>query len=92
MLQLYRWPGNVRELEHAIERAVILSTGTMLTPDDFMLRSPRSSNTVSEKDKYNLERMEKDAINEVMRMCTELQRFVPQKCADYRRRNQYNDY
>ena len=27
MLQLYRWPGNVRELEHAIERAVILSTG-----------------------------------------------------------------
>ena len=68
-LQLYRWPGNVRELEHAIERAVILSTGTMLTPDDFMLRSPRSSNTVSEKDKYNLERMEKDAINEVMRMC-----------------------
>lgn len=32
MLQLYRWPGNVRELEHAIERAVILSTGTMLTP------------------------------------------------------------
>ena len=69
MLQLYRWPGNVRELEHAIERAVILSTGTMLTPDDFMLRSPRSSNTVSEKDKYNLERMEKDAINEVMRMC-----------------------
>ena len=69
MLQLYRWPGNVRELEHAIERAVILSTGTMLTPDDFMLRSPRSSNTVSEKDKYNLERMEKDAINEVLRMC-----------------------
>ena len=68
-LQLYRWPGNVRELEHAIERAVILSTGTMLAPDDFMLRSPRSSNTVSEKDKYNLERMEKDAINEVMRMC-----------------------
>ena len=69
MLQLYRWPGNVRELEHAIERAVILSTGTMLAPDDFMLRSPRSSNTVSEKDKYNLERIEKDAINEVMRMC-----------------------
>ena len=69
MLQLYRWPGNVRELEHAIERAVILSTGTMLAPDDFMLRSPRSSNTVSEKDKYNLERIEKDAINEVMRIC-----------------------
>ncbi len=26
----YQWPGNVRELAHAIERAVILSTGTYL--------------------------------------------------------------
>lgn len=69
MLQLYRWPGNVRELEHAIERAVILSTGNMLAPDDFMLRTPQASNTVSEKDKYNLERLEKDTINEVLRTC-----------------------
>ena len=28
LLQRYRWPGNVRELEHAIERAVIVATGT----------------------------------------------------------------
>ena len=69
MLQLYRWPGNVRELEHAIERAVILSTGTMLTADDFMLRSPQSSNAIPEKEKYNLERMERETINEVLRMC-----------------------
>lgn len=69
MLQLYRWPGNVRELEHAIERAVILSTGTLLTADDFMLRSPQSSNAISEKEKYNLERMERDTINEVLRIC-----------------------
>jgi two-component system response regulator PilR (NtrC family) len=26
----YHWPGNVRELENAIERAVVLSTGTVL--------------------------------------------------------------
>jgi hypothetical protein len=69
MLQLYRWPGNVRELEHAIERAVILSTGTMLTADDFMLRSPQSSNAIPEKEKYNLERMERETINEVLRIC-----------------------
>ncbi|MEE4361830.1 MAG: sigma-54 dependent transcriptional regulator [Pseudomonadales bacterium] len=29
----YEWPGNVRELENAIERAVILSDGTEITPD-----------------------------------------------------------
>jgi transcriptional regulator with GAF, ATPase, and Fis domain len=30
-LQQYDWPGNVRELQHVIERAVIISTGSMLT-------------------------------------------------------------
>ena len=29
----YDWPGNVRELENVIERAVVLSTGPILTPD-----------------------------------------------------------
>jgi DNA-binding NtrC family response regulator len=28
------WPGNVRELQHAVERAVVLSQGTLLGPDD----------------------------------------------------------
>lgn len=30
LLQRYPWPGNVRELEHAVERAVILSSGSIL--------------------------------------------------------------
>src|SRR5687767_7692803 len=29
-LMSYRWPGNVRELEHAIERAVIVSSGSSI--------------------------------------------------------------
>jgi DNA-binding NtrC family response regulator len=29
------WTGNVRELDNALERAVILSEGSILTPDDF---------------------------------------------------------
>ncbi len=32
-LQAYDWPGNVRELENIIERAVILSSGTILELD-----------------------------------------------------------
>ena len=30
-LQVYHWPGNVRELENAIERAVVLTTGSTIT-------------------------------------------------------------
>ncbi len=33
-LMRYDWPGNVRELENAIERAVALSVGTQIAPDD----------------------------------------------------------
>ncbi len=35
LLQSYPWKGNVRELQHAIERAVILSTTEMLQPGAF---------------------------------------------------------
>ena len=35
LLQRHSWPGNVRELQHAIERAVILSTDPMLRPPVF---------------------------------------------------------
>ncbi len=35
MLQQYEWPGNVRELQHAIERAVILSSDVILQPQAF---------------------------------------------------------
>ena len=36
-LMAYAWPGNVRALRHAIERAVILSEGELLTEADFPL-------------------------------------------------------
>ncbi|MEX0912440.1 MAG: sigma-54 dependent transcriptional regulator [Gemmatimonadota bacterium] len=35
LLQSYPWPGNVRELQHAVERAVILSTEPMLPASAF---------------------------------------------------------
>ncbi len=35
MLENYDWPGNVRQLENSIFRAVVLSEGEALRPDDF---------------------------------------------------------
>jgi DNA-binding NtrC family response regulator len=35
LLQRYEWPGNVRELQHAVERAVILTPGTVLSASSF---------------------------------------------------------
>jgi two-component system NtrC family response regulator/two-component system response regulator HydG len=35
LLLRHPWPGNVRELENAIERAVVLASETVLTPDHF---------------------------------------------------------
>jgi len=34
------WPGNIRELENTIERAVLLSPGTEITPEVLFLSSP----------------------------------------------------
>lgn len=67
-MQQYRWPGNVRELEHVLERAVILSSGPLLTCAD--LRLPSSSiDAASEMEQYHLERVERNHIEEVLRLC-----------------------
>ena len=34
LLLQYLWPGNVRELENAVERALVLSHGPVMTPED----------------------------------------------------------
>src|SRR5262244_4434625 len=34
LLVAYEWPGNIRELEHAIERAVALTTSSVVRPED----------------------------------------------------------
>ncbi|MFH1743098.1 MAG: sigma-54 dependent transcriptional regulator, partial [bacterium] len=42
-LRTYTWPGNVRELENVIKRALILSKGDLIAPDDIQLSSERGS-------------------------------------------------
>ncbi|HWG32525.1 MAG TPA: sigma-54 dependent transcriptional regulator, partial [Gemmatimonadaceae bacterium] len=37
-IHAYHWPGNVRELKNAVERAVIIARGTVVTAQDIMPR------------------------------------------------------
>jgi transcriptional regulator with GAF, ATPase, and Fis domain len=39
ILQAHQWPGNIRELENVIERAMVLTTGSMITPATITLDS-----------------------------------------------------
>jgi two-component system response regulator GlrR len=41
-LMLYDWPGNVRELANVVERAVVLSTGEIITSDLLLLGNKES--------------------------------------------------
>lgn len=62
----YAWPGNVRELQHAMERAVILSEGNGLRPDDFVLR-PATDRKGAEPEELNLNILEKETIERALR-------------------------
>jgi two-component system response regulator HydG len=65
-LQMHSWPGNVRELQHAVERAVILSEGNMLEPQDFFMNEvPESQNEIFPVN-MNLEETEKMLIRKVV--------------------------
>ena len=76
-LEEYPWPGNIRELENVLERAVILTTGSMLDiAPDFVAQSlvpPRperevrnASDHVSRPVDETLETVERDYIRAVL--------------------------
>jgi DNA-binding NtrC family response regulator len=44
-LTRHAWPGNVRELEHAVERSVLMASGTSIEVSDLGLRPGRSAST-----------------------------------------------
>ena len=65
----YTWPGNIRELQHAIERAVIMSSANILQPEDFVFNINQSEldgdNLTIEQ--YNLDEVEKILIRKVLK-------------------------
>ncbi len=60
------WPGNVRELQHTIERAVILSEGNVLTPNDFSIHE--KSMVAIESSSTTLEEMEHKMIQKALKI------------------------
>jgi two-component system response regulator HydG len=65
-LEKYSWPGNVRELQHAIERAVIMTDNSNLTPEDFFFLSGNPQAEDINVENYNLESVEKSVIQKAI--------------------------
>jgi DNA-binding NtrC family response regulator len=68
-LQQYDWPGNVRELENTIERAVVLSTGPVITVRGISVlgaAAPQTSGLPSLKLRQNIEWVERETIRRAL--------------------------
>ena len=67
----HNWPGNIRELQHAIERAVIMSSSSILQPEDFNLGGQNNSDEGEAMmlEQYNLEEVEKILIRKALKKC-----------------------
>jgi transcriptional regulator with GAF, ATPase, and Fis domain len=68
-LQQYDWPGNVRELENAIERAVVLTTGTAISTRAVSVGgtvSAQPTGVPSLKLRQNIEWVERETIRRAL--------------------------
>jgi len=62
----YKWPGNVRELQHAVERAIILSTGVKLEARDFIQKNEMYLNFARSTNSFDVKKVEKLTIQEAL--------------------------
>src|ERR671918_1131505 len=82
LLMRYNWPGNIRELENAIERAVLLTEGPLLTSIDLRLGELSTSPASGESSPVvkipptgiALEEIERQALIEALKMSNWVQK------------------
>ncbi|MFQ5849892.1 MAG: sigma-54-dependent transcriptional regulator [Candidatus Binatia bacterium] len=66
ILLSYNWPGNIRELENAMERGMIMTSGNVLRPEDFPLRTTDGGEI---RGLSTLEELEKELIAKTLIEC-----------------------
>jgi Nif-specific regulatory protein len=82
MLMRYHWPGNIRELQNALERAVLLTEGHVITADDLRLGEVAAFSSDPDAGRVvrvppagvALEEIERQALLESLRMCNWVQK------------------
>lgn len=68
-LHQHRWPGNVRELDHVIERAVLMSSGNVVTAFDLALQPTPDARLNARFDEMSLEEVERLLIQKALARC-----------------------
>jgi len=69
-MKKYHWPGNIRELQHSLERAVIMSTTSVLQPEDFVFNTRGGQERDEDAlmlENFDLEEVEKILIRKVLK-------------------------
>jgi len=65
-LRKHLWPGNVRELDHVIERAVLMSPGSIVTPFDLALEATPDARLSARLEEMSLEDAERLLIKKAL--------------------------
>ena len=92
VMESYNWPGNVRELRHLLERAVILSDGNEIKPEEFI---PNKVSVSTDTESLNLDELEKKYVIKALEInrgnITKASRDLGiTRAALYRRLEKYN--